>query len=307
MGAGHSGSTVLSIVLGNHPQIENVGELHKLPRSGWTRDDNRRCACGMPIHNCPYWTAVYQCWTAKVGREGLGVYIGLQNTFERSRLLWPRLLYESGRRSSLFAQYAQMTAALYEAICDVGGKQVVVDSSKAPIRNYALLANDTIDLRIIHLVRDGRSLVWSKQKPLKKNVESGVPRDSMAVASWRTSLDWMITNLESEWVVGRTKPGKALRVTYEQFVHNPGAVLKDIEALASEDLTQVSSALAKGEQMHPGHMVGGNRLRMEGGLVLRPNMEWAHRLPPADRRVFWQMAGWLAKRYGYSSEASNEA
>jgi hypothetical protein len=35
MGLGRSGSTILDIVLGNHPQIESVGEVGNLIRTGW--------------------------------------------------------------------------------------------------------------------------------------------------------------------------------------------------------------------------------------------------------------------------------
>ena len=300
MGTGHTGSTVLNIVLGNHPNIEGVGELHKLPRSGWIIDDNRRCACGIPVHQCPYWTEVYQRWTSKVGQEGLSVYIDLQNSFERSRFLWPRLLRESKWKSARFAKYATMTAALYEAIGDVSGKEVIVDSSKAPMRNYALLLNDNIDLRLIHLIRDGRGVVWSKMKPLKKSVEAGIPKNSRAIASWRTSLDWVLANLESEWVVGRARLGTSLRITYEKFVEDPSAVLKEIKLLIGEDLTRLSNALVAGEAMQVGHIVGGNHLRMAKSIVVRQNLEWKQKLSPQDKRIFWQMAGWLARRYGYT-------
>ena len=36
MGYAHSGSTLLDMVLSNHPNITSVGEVNKLYRSGWT-------------------------------------------------------------------------------------------------------------------------------------------------------------------------------------------------------------------------------------------------------------------------------
>ena len=47
------------------------------------------------------------------------------------------------------------------------------------------------------------------------------------------------------------------------------------------------------------HLVAGNALRMGGGMVLRPVGDWTAKLPARDRRVFWTLAGWLARRYGY--------
>jgi len=53
MGRGHSGSTVLDLLLGNSPDIESVGELV----SGMGRYDEQ-CSCGSPFGNCMYWQAV---------------------------------------------------------------------------------------------------------------------------------------------------------------------------------------------------------------------------------------------------------
>jgi hypothetical protein len=299
MGCGHSGSTVLDIVLGNHPEIESVGELYKLQRSGWTQDMNRRCACGKPIHYCPYWTAIHECWQARIGEASLESYIGLQALFENSRFVWPRLLSDSKWQSAKFAEYAKMTAALYQAICDVSGKEVIVDSSKSPIRAYGLSINDNIDFYLIHLVRDGRGVMWSKLKPRQKNVEAGIPKTISSVAAWRTSLDWIAKNLESEWIVARTRPERTLRVVYEQFVRDPDTVLGEIEALVSKDFSQVARALSRREALPVGHNVAGNHLRMTGSLVLRPDMEWGDKLSANKQRVFWSLGGWLARRYGY--------
>jgi hypothetical protein len=299
MGHGRSGSTVLGLVLGSHRDFECVGELHKLPRSGWTRDDARRCACRVPVHECEYWTDVYRRWIDQVGSDGLERYLGLQNRFERSRWSWPRLLVEGPRRSSSFLVYAKMTAALYEAISDVSGKSVVVDTSKPPIRNYALLLNDNLDTRLIHLIRDGRGTVWSLSKSRRRDVDAGIPRDRPSRPAWRTSLRWALTNLESERVAGTAGQAHAIRVTYERFVERPGEILRDLGRLTGEDLSEVDRTLEAGEALVARHSVGGNQLRMAQRVVLRPDFEWRAKLPPRDERTFWRISGRVAQRYGY--------
>jgi hypothetical protein len=300
MGIGHSGSTVVDIVLGDHPNITGVGELHKLPRSGWVHNDSRRCACGSPVHECPYWTEVFRLWTKRVGADGLDAYIGRQNGFERSRSQWPHLLLESRRRSADFRSYADMTAALYEAIGEVSGTRTIIDSSKPAIRNYALLQNDRLDVRVIHLIRDGRAVVWSKLKARARDVDSGIPTDQPATPSWRTSLGWVMTNLESEWVARRAGRGRVLRLTYELFVERPLEALERIAELIEEDLSCVATHIEEGRPMEAGHNVGGNRLRMSRRIVLRPDFEWREKLPAGEAKTFWRVAGWLARRYGYA-------
>jgi glycosyltransferase involved in cell wall biosynthesis len=297
MGAAHSGSTVLDIALGNHPNIESVGELYKLPRSGWVRDHNRRCACGATIDECPYWIQVYEGWTERVGYDCLAAYIALQNRFEWTRRSWPRLLFESRNGSRSFTEYVKLTAAMYEAIRDVSGRKVIVDSSKRPIRGYALLLNDRIDTRLIHLVRDGRGVAWSHLKPRTRDVEAGIPKDFPPTPVLQTSLRWVRINLESEWV--RKRASRSVRTTYESFVEHPDAVLGRISTLLDDDLSVVVTALSEGRPLHVGHNAGGNQLRMSEVVVLNRDTEWTSKLPPEEQRTFWYAAGWLARRYGY--------
>jgi hypothetical protein len=65
-GAGHSGTTLLDLLLGNHPGIAAVGELNRLSLTPATR----RCACGELVVACPYWTHVARGIAAHLGRDG---------------------------------------------------------------------------------------------------------------------------------------------------------------------------------------------------------------------------------------------
>lgn len=298
IGSGRSGSTVLDIILGSHPHIEGVGALSKLPRSGWIPDDDRRCSCGSPIHRCPYWTGVRERWIEAVGGDRLARYIDLQDRYERTTR-WPRLAFEQRRPSSSFLEYGEMTGALYRAIGAVSGRPVVLDSSKKPVRTYALLATGAIDVRVVHMVRDGRGVVWSRLKSLPRDVEGGVPSARPPTPPWRTTLHWTQANVESEWVTRRAGRSGAARVTYESLVADPRSVLQRLSPVVGEDLGQVMEGLENGDAMTVGHRVGGNRMRFGGSVRLRPDLEWTTRLSPGDGATFWRMAGWLARRYGY--------
>jgi Sulfotransferase family len=300
IGAGRSGSTLLDIALGIHPEIEGVGELQKLPRSGWVRNDDRRCSCGMPIHECPFWNEVRRRWTEHVGGDGVRRYIELQDRFEHSNRRWARLFVERHRPSPRFRAYAEMTRALYRSVADSSGSTIVLDSSKKPLRSYALVASGALDMRVIHLVRDGRGVVWSRLKPLERNVEAGVPTDQPASAPWRSTLHWAQVNLAGGWVTRRVGPGKGVRVTYESLVADPAGTLARIAPVVGVDLGGCARALLRGDPIAAGHRVGGSRMRMAGSVRLRPDLRWMEDLPPEHARTFWSLAGWLARRYGYT-------
>jgi hypothetical protein len=142
--------------------------------------------------------------------------------------------------------------------------------------------------------------VWSRLKPLARDVEAGVPSARPPTAPWRTTLHWTQANVESEWVARRAGPSNAARIAYESLVAAPGDLLERISPVVGEDLSGLIGDLEGGRTMPTGHRVGGNRVRMAGDIRLRPDLEWTTKLPPSDGRTFWRMAGWLARRYGYA-------
>jgi hypothetical protein len=122
MGSGHSGSTLLDIILGNHPDVVSVGELTYLVRDAWI--DNKRCACGTTGNECPFWSAVRIHWGDSVGLKNIEKYLNLQSNFERFQRL-PFLIRESflGSGTLTFQRYAEHTYELFKAISKVSGKK----------------------------------------------------------------------------------------------------------------------------------------------------------------------------------------
>lgn len=298
-GVGHSGSTVLDITLGNHEQVKSVGELHKLHRSGWRTAENRRCSCGSAVHECSLWSAVREGWERRVGGDRLDDYVALQNRYESSYRCWPRLIRDSRRRTPAFERYVDMTVALYDAISEATGLPAVADSSKKPSRPFALSHTDRIDLKVIHLVRDGRGVVWSQMKPRRKNVEGGIPEDHRAAPSWHTASRWAFRNFECDRLARRLGESRLMRLTYEHFTHEPETALNEIGQFVGRDFSTLARRVAAGDELSVEHLVAGNALRMGGGIVLRPVSDWTDKLPPRDRRIFWLLAGRQARRYGY--------
>src|SRR5690606_31136679 len=57
VGAGHSGSTLLDLILGTHSRIESVGEIKRLERL-YSGGKGSGCTCGEPFTACAYWRAI---------------------------------------------------------------------------------------------------------------------------------------------------------------------------------------------------------------------------------------------------------
>lgn len=132
----------------------------------------------------------------------------LQGTFERYKW-FPRVaVAERYRPSGAFKEYARLTTAFYQAIRSVGGKPIVIDSSKNQMRALALSMMPGVDASMLHLVRDARGVAAARKKSFPKDEKAGVLRDIRSIPVWRSSARWVGTNLLSDWVRRQVGPEK---------------------------------------------------------------------------------------------------
>lgn len=294
-GYGRSGSTVLDIVLGEHSQLFGAGELTNFSRRVWP--NNEYCSCGATVRDCPFWSVVAQQFLSRFGQNAFADYAKLQVRFEnlsvvaRSRV---GLVPQAGRK-----EYGAYTRGLFEIVAKLSGKPIIIDSSKIPGRAAALLNIDDIDLRIIHLVRDGRAVAWSMLKPYEVDAKVGLERRLPGRSVPRTALRWSMVNLGAESVAQRVDPDKSARLSYEAFVSKPADELARLGKVLGVDMGDLVSRLESGPPFSATHVVAGSRWRMGGPITLRLDQEWRRTMPAHERHKFQVLSGWLQRRYGY--------
>ncbi|MGH8542176.1 MAG: sulfotransferase [Gammaproteobacteria bacterium] len=296
-GYGRSGSTVLDIVLGQHPQLLAVGELANLSKRVWV--NNEYCSCGARVRDCPFWSEVCRRFTQRFGEDALRAYAKLQARFEGLSVLTSSSV-RSLRNPGGFVDYCAYTESLFAILVKASGKPVVIDSSKLPGRALTLAFIPGLDLQLIHLLRDGRGVAWSLTKAYVKDEQSGIERPLASRSVPRTAIRWATVNLATEAVVRRLDANRAMRMRYEDFVTAPAVELARVGTLLDADLRSVCTRLQTGKLFEPGHIVAGSRVRMAGTLKLKFDQDWMRLMPAPQRRVFQILCGWLQRRYGYS-------
>ena len=181
-GYGRSGSTVLDILLGNHPKIASGGELWQLPFLWQVRDI--RCTCGKAFTECALWqnSAVKEYFSPQLADQILSIE-KLSHIYKLigGKIDQPaREIYRDYHRS-LFGSFAKHT-----------GKEYIVDSSQSswPVagRFLALQQIAGLEVYVIHLVRNGldtmQSLVITGSNRALENIIAPPKWAALRVCLW---------------------------------------------------------------------------------------------------------------------------
>lgn len=296
--AGHSGSTLLDMLLGSHPAAESIGEVINLPMD--MALDNP-CACGSRIRECVLWPAVMR----RMGIDPLADPYGLNLGYALPTVGDPALtspLHRWLTRPKIALRYAGMryglgflealtpgftggianTLALYDHVRALTGKRAIVDSTKHYLRAAAIYRAQPERTRIVVLVRDGRGVFYS-------GLKHGFGR-KRSVRAWRNHYRRTLELLDRH-VPERDR----CLVRYEDLVTDPSGTLArlcDFLGLGFEPAMLDFRAVTH-------HNVNGNLMKLASTSELRLDDAWKTRLADDDRRYFEQHAGALNRRLGY--------
>jgi len=294
-GSGRSGSTILDRILGQYDGFFATGELCNLFSRGLVA--KRRCGCGIPIPDCPTWSAILKEAfgnIADLDAEGLARH--------SARQLRPRSLPAVARarqagRAPGTAEHQAVLAAVYRAAWRQTGCRVIVDSSKSPIYATLLAAIPGVEVHVVHLVRDPRATAFSFLRT-KALPDFGDDRTMITQAPLVSARRWALWQVVSELFWRRS--GHYLRLRYEDLTKEPHAAVERILALVGED--PAGSPFVDDHTVRLGatHSVSGNPNRFgTGDTAIRADDEWKRRMRSPDRRRV-TLATWpLLLRYRY--------
>lgn len=294
-GWGRSGSTLLERLLAQVPGFISVGEMRDFWLRGYVED--RLCGCGERFRSCEFWSAV--------GQKSFGGW----EQVPVERLIETRMRYDRPWTTPMLAtglgggralrEYLLYTERLYRGIHDVAGGQMIIDSSKIPTYAMLLRRIPSVDLRVLHLVRDSRGVVFSWQKQVLRPDATDRPDHMRKYGVASASARYLFYNQGTDLVHRLGAP--YLFVRYEDLVRDPTARLLEILRFAGvggpDDLGFLRDDTASLAQSHT---VDGNPMRFATGpLTIRVDEEWRSRMGERDRAVVSTLTAPLLHRYGY--------
>jgi hypothetical protein len=295
-GSGRSGSTVLDRILGQLDGFFSAGELENLWQRGMLA--GRKCGCGEPFGACPVWTAVLG--DAFGGPDGVDarrmVALGRRRT--RPAQVPGALAGRPRRPDPGTVEYQRTLERLYLAIQRQTGCRVIVDSSKSPLYARLLAGIPSIELYLVHLVRDPRATAYSFQRR-KRLPDFGDERLMQRQPPLTSARRWGLWQAATE-LLWRGRPDRYLRVRYEDFVRAPAEVVGRVAELVGERPAELPFQSDATVWLGPTHSVSGNPNRFATGPVeVRPDDQWVERMGRADRLLVTAVTWPLLLHYRY--------
>ena len=300
-GFGRSGSTLLDRLLGSQPGLHSGGEVGGLWSQGLVED--RLCSCGTSFSRCGFWRAVgARGFSSLSAQDAAEVVRYLQEAFP-ARRIWRLFIGRARRRlvTAAPAAFSGTMARIYQGLRDVSGSQMVIDSSKLATYLVLLAEVPSLDVHVLHLVRDPRAVAhsWGRPAEMDPDGRSSTPH----FGAVKSAVLWLMMNAAVEWVARRLDL-PYVRVRYEDLVREPGrGVTKILAGLAAghAELDLSVDCLAAGAEADLGvaHIISGNPMRFRHGpMPIAEDVRWKSG-PRGRRAVVAAITFPLRWRYGY--------
>lgn len=233
---GHSGSTLLDLILGSHQEIIGLGEVGRSVASTNNAADqqNQICSCGQAASECKFWGEVLTKLVHQTGATEQHRYEIVLDSFSRR----------------------------------FGSKKILVDSSKYLHWLKHLSKVDGLDLRVIFLIRDVRSFAISAIDNAYRKRAAGMNYRSTgafkAFRRWHHENHKIVSylasaNLPFTWI------------GYEELCLAPDQIIPKICHFLNIPFEQRMLELAHSSS----HVIRGNRMRHDGNRrKIRYDPKW---------------------------------
>jgi len=274
-GCGHSGSTLLDLILGSHSKIMSAGELN-----GFNHFKLREnpCSCGKIIINCNFWDSALSSFLGKIKSKN---YVSTNISYLSFRHLfkWSNVYYPHPKNKEKYLKYNKY---LFQSILKASNKSIVVDSSKIPTRALYLYKSGLFNMKLIYLVRNGKAFIHSFHKKGEPN--------------YKAATYWTLRNYRMRKIIKeKMNPKDVLQVHYEHLASNPEKEIRRITKFIGIDFEK--EMLNFREREH--HIIGGNPMKNREDPEIKLDEKWKEKLSLVDKLVFKLIGGRMNKKLGY--------
>lgn len=301
-GGGHSGSTLLDMILGTSPEVFSTGEAFFYNSYNNEELDpklydvhKRVCSCGQEFDLCPFWNHV-----KKVSDKRLSVdrrYSFLDTVKTIWNILIPWKLFRFDLRNSDDKIFMD---SVYKTLNDPE-IQYLLDSSKDPRRLLQLEQTfGEKQVKLIFLVRDIRGYINSYTNPKKWRVrDAGLKPENFI----RVGLRWIAVNISIKAYITLHNID-AIKIEYDQFAKNPESTLRKIKEKWGLNLPEDYLSVLQRQTYHNIH---GNLVKFSNIEKIKWDKSWDAQLPKWKKIAIKILFGWANYWFVYSDIKSDKS
>lgn len=272
VGWGHSGSTLLDMIIGTSDKVTSVGELvyfnayydEKEPEKAPT---GFICTCQARFRECSFWSQVLGLLDGRAPKV-----VQDRSHTERLGWLWRYVKYiASGGRVRPSQEKLGDDEALLLAVKEKASPRVeyICDSSKDFSRLVRLLMMPGVEVYPIYLVRDGRAVAYHYTK--KERTNWGLPRKGY----YSSLVLWVGVNVISSLILWcSSRP--FIRVDYSRFCRDLKAEITRLNECLGLDIRREGLLKKLNETEY--HNVGGNYMRFNRITAIREDTKWREKV-----------------------------
>ena len=310
---GHSGSTLLELILGNLPRMVNVGELERLSLQLARGRRGKRpglCSCRKRPVDCPVWGAVIEAvrreygvsltedpfgWQlSNIGREHEGKWrtplsVLARQWYSLCRLAkyydLPLLKHLSGL-SLVHRRWVDHRFFVAAVVKRVTGAETVIDASKNAVGMRDVYDYGPGLVKIIFLTRDVHGVVWSEVKRLKGR------RDVVHFAR-----RWVNENRRIARFLQGIPREDWIHVKYEALCADPADTIRRLCGFLGHAYDPAMAAGPFGGEN--AHTIYGNTIRFSKIEAIKEDLSWKQQLTPEEIAEVDRIAGPMMKQLGY--------
>lgn len=292
-GYSRSGSTIIDILLGSHPDVCSTGEITYMLDDA--TNPKRSCTCGARYADCTR----HGGWlTSAAGQAALQARDQLRSVENRAGL---EALKAGTVPQADQAAYRDYARSLYAHLAQNSGARVILDSSKsardAAGRPLALARLAGLNVKVLHLTRDPKAVVRTYIENGSNWVAEG-HRKATALDSFRPVIGWAKANGIAQGLQADFGQDY-MHLRYEDLMADPQTQLDRIGQFVGVDFSAQLAAAQAGQAFLADHNVGGNRNRLEP-QVIRLKEQKPVSLPLAHNLAYRTLAAGTARKLGYS-------
>lgn len=292
--SGHSGSTLLDLILGTLQGVQSTGELIWLPWQVW-RDGKictatpkqDICTCLQTFKNCSVWKPVLERLHETTGINLFHSPLDYNITFLRpcrypdavsvgkkiaKRIMRHAIVHDwdwaTKRVIKSQKEAIENSLVLYQAIFDTSGNDIIIDSSKDIFRAYSFWKQHPQKVKLLLLHKDARSYAASgKHWKKKESVE-------IRLQNW-----YRLHKNKYLPILNKMDGCDIMAVKYDHLAKEPDLVRRKLAGFIGASHTQSEKWSIEPKKMH---LVAGNPMRFKEKIKISYDDRWKSELNPDE-------------------------